>query len=71
MTKEERMAKSEKARSKRKTVKEIKAKVLRHYYAHMHRLRIKYQTIRGRHHEDGGQQPYDKYKVEYRDGDNT
>ena len=52
MTKEERMAKPEKARSKRKTVKEIRAKIQRSLYAHLRHLRQKYQKIRGRHHDE-------------------
>jgi len=52
MTKEERMAKSKKARTKRKTVKEIKAKIKRSLYAHLRHLRQKYQKIKGRHHDE-------------------
>ena len=51
-TRGERMLKSERARSKRKLVKSIKAKIQRSYYAHMRHLRQKYRTIRGRHHDE-------------------
>jgi hypothetical protein len=51
-TRGERIAKSEKARSKRKIIKRIRAKIQRSYYAHMRHLRQKYQTIRGRHHDE-------------------
>lgn len=52
MNKDERMAKSAKARTKRKQIKEIRAKVQRKLYAHLKHLRQKYQTIRGRHHDE-------------------
>ena len=52
MNKDERMTKSTKARTKRKQIKEIRAKVQRKLYAHLRHLRQKYQTIRGRHHDE-------------------
>ncbi len=51
MTRDERMAKSAKARSKRKQIKNIRAKIQRSLYAHLRHLRQKYQKIRGRHHD--------------------
>ncbi len=51
-TRGDRMAKSAKARAKRKFVKGIRAKIKRSYYAHMRHLRQKYQKIRGRHHDE-------------------
>ena len=51
-TRGDRMVKSERARSKRRLVKTIKAKIQRSYYAHMKHLRQKYQKIKGRHHDE-------------------
>ena len=48
----ERRAKSSRARHRRKSIKEIKALVLRHTYAHLHRLKMKYKAIQSRHHDE-------------------
>lgn len=52
MNRDERMAKSAKARLKRKQIKKIRAKVQRSLYAHLRHLRQKYQKIRGRQHAE-------------------
>jgi len=53
MTKDrgERMMQSDRARRKRRSVKEIKRTLLKRYYAHMRHLRQKYNKIKSRHHE--------------------
>ena len=53
MNRDERMAKSEKERQRRRFIKSIRAKIKRSYYAHMRHLRKKYQKIKSRHHDKG------------------
>ena len=53
MTKDrgKRIMQSDRARRKRRTVKEIKRTLLKRYYAHMKHLRQKYNKLKRRHHD--------------------
>lgn len=52
MNRAERMAKSAKARRKRKETKSIVAGLKKRFYRDMKHLREKYQKIRKRHHDN-------------------
>ena len=58
----ERMAKSDKARAKRKLTKTIIKTIQKRYYADMKHLREKYKKIKGRHHDGKLQWPMKKNK---------
>lgn len=51
MDRDERIAKSETARRKRKIVKEIKENVLDNYYSKMRHYRQKLKKLKQRHHD--------------------
>jgi hypothetical protein len=52
MTKQDRYAKSEKARAHRKQIKTIVKNTRLRFYAHMKHLREKYNKIKLRHHDN-------------------
>lgn len=52
MTKQDRYAKSEKARAHRKQIKTIVKDTRLRFYAHMKHLREKYNKIKSRHHDN-------------------
>ena len=52
MTKQDRYAKSEKARTHRKAIKTIVRNTRLRFYAHMKHLRDKYNKIKSRQHDN-------------------
>jgi hypothetical protein len=52
MTKQDRHAKSERARTHRKHIKAIVKNSRLRFYAHMKHLREKYNKIKSRHHDN-------------------
>ena len=48
----DRIMKSNRARKRRKTVKQIKETLTKRYYAHMRHLKEKYQKIKQKHHDN-------------------
>lgn len=52
MNRAERMVKSSRARKRRKSIKEIRKKIIKRFYAHMRHLRQRNNKIKARHHDE-------------------